>query len=179
VNFYLAARPQQGSPLALINPLKTALRAVTPDLNLTFRPLQEQVDASLAQERVVAAIAGFFAVLALSLAGIGLYGVISYGVAQRKTEIGIRMAIGAAPSDVRALVLSQAVIILMLGVGIGGAISIWAARLVAALLFNVPSRDPILFGEAAAMVFAVGIAASIVPAWRASRLDPSRILRQG
>jgi predicted permease len=179
VNFYLAARPQQGSPLALINPLTTALRAVNPDLNLTFRPLQEQVDASLAQERLVAAIGGFFAVLALTLAGIGLYGVISYAVAQRRTEIGIRMAIGAAPSDVRALVLSQAAIILTLGVALGGAMSVWAARLVAALLFNVQSRDPIMFGEAVAVVFAVGIAASIVPAWRASRLEPSSILRQG
>ena len=178
VNFYLAARPQQGSPLALINPLTKALRAINPDLNLTFRPVTEQVDASLAQERLVASIAGFFAVLALTLAGIGLYGVISYAVAQRKTEIAIRMAIGAAPSDVRTLVLSQAAIILALGLAFGGVLSVWAARVVAVLLFNVPPGDLITFGEAIASVFTVGIAASFIPAWRASRLEPSTILRQ-
>src|SRR5207342_3247681 len=101
------------------NSVATALRSVNPDLNLTFRVVAEQVDASLAQERLVAALAGFFGGLALALAAIGLYGVISYSVAQRKTEIGIRMAIGATPSEVRALVLSHAAVVLSLGVVCG------------------------------------------------------------
>ncbi len=179
VNFYLAARSDRGSPVALVHSVSTALRAANPDLNLTFRVVSEQVAASLAQERLVAALAGFFGVLALALAAIGLYGVISYSVAQRKTEIGIRMAIGAAPSEVRALVLSQAAVILGLGVACGLAIGVWTSTLVASLLFGLGPRDPITFIEAVAVVCFVGFAASLVPAWRASRLDPSEILREG
>lgn len=178
VNFYLAARSSQGPPASLVNNISAALRTVNPDLNLTFRLVSEQVAASLAQERLVAALAGFFGVLALTLAAIGLYGVISYAVAQRRTEIGIRMAIGAAPSDVRALVLSHAVAVVTLGVVSGGAISIGTSRLVGALLFGLRPRDPVTFVEAVVIVFVVGIAASSIPAWRASRLDPSGLLRQ-
>jgi ABC-type antimicrobial peptide transport system permease subunit len=179
VNFYLAARSGRGSPAALVNSVATALRSVNPDLTLTFRVVSEQVDASLAQERLVAALAGFFGGLALALAAIGVYGVISYSVAQRKTEIGIRMAIGATPSEVRALVLSHAAVILSLGVACGLAIGIWASTLIASLLSGSRPRDPITFVEAAAIVCVVGLAASLVPAWRASRLDPAEILREG
>jgi len=179
VSFYLAARPVSGSPAALVNRVSTALRAVNPDLNLTFRLVSEQVEASLAQERLVAALAGFFGVLALALAAIGLYGVISYSVAQRRTEIGIRMAIGAAPSEVRRLVLSHAAVLVSLGVACGIAIGISASKLVASLLFGLHPRDPIVFVEAVVIVCLVGLAASLAPAWRASRLDPSEILREG
>jgi len=179
VNFYVAVSSDRGSPAALVNSVSTALRAVNPDLNLTFRLVSEQVEASLAQERLVAALAGFFGLLALVLAAIGLYGVTSYSVAQRKTEIGIRMAIGAAPSEVCTLVLSQAVVIVTIGVACGIASGILASTLVASLLFGLRPRDPITFVEAAAIVSIVGLAASLVPAWRASRLDPSEILREG
>jgi len=179
VNFYLAARSDHGSPAALVNSVSTALRAVTPDLNLTFRLVSEQVEASLAQERLVTALAGFFGVLALALAAIGLYGVTSYSVAQRKTEIGIRMAIGAAPSEVRRLVLSRAAGVVGLGIACGTAIGLWASALVASLLFGSSRHDPATFVEAVAIVCVVALAAAFVPAWRASRLDPSEILRQG
>jgi len=179
VNFYLAARADRGSPAALVNSVSTALGAINSDLNLTFRLVSEQVEASLAQERLVAALAGFFGVLALALAAIGLYGVTSYSVAQRKTEIGIRMAIGAAPSEVCRLVLSQAAVIVSLGVACGLAIGIWASTLVASLLFGLRPNDPITFVEAVVIVCVAGLGASLVPAWRASRLDPSEILREG
>ena len=179
VNFYVAVRSDRGSPAALVNSVSTALRAVNPDLNLTFRLVSEQVEASLAQERLVAALAGFFGLLALALSAIGLYGVTSYSVAQRKTEIGIRMAIGDAPSQVCTLVLSQAAVIVSLGVVCGIAIGIWVSKLVASLLFGLRPRDPITFVEAVAIVYVVSVAASLVPAWRASRLDPSAILREG
>jgi predicted permease len=177
VNFYIAASPTHASPATLVNAISAALNTVSPDLNLTFRLVSEQVDASLAQDRLVAALAGFFGALALALAAIGLYGVITYSVAQRRTEIGIRMAIGAAPSDVRALVLSHALVIVALGVICGGALSIGASRFLGGLLFGLRPRDPLTLIEAVAIVFVVGIAASFAPAWRASRLDPARVLR--
>ncbi len=178
VNFYLAARSDHVGPAALVSSVSPALKAANPNLNLTFRPVSEQVDASLAQERLVAALAGFFGVLALVLAAIGLYGVTSYAVAQRQTEIGIRMAIGATPAEVRTLVLSQAGIVVGAGVVCGTAGGIWASNLIRSLLFGLGPDDPVVFIEAAVIVSAVGLAASLVPAWRASRVDPSVVLRQ-
>src|SRR6202040_1827889 len=105
-----------------------------PDLALTFRPLADQISASLIQERVVATLSGLFGALALLLAGIGLYGVAAYAVARRRTEIGIRMALGAAPAGVVRLVLSRVSSLVGVGVIVGAGISLWASQFVASLL---------------------------------------------
>ena len=119
-----------------------AITGVNRDLALTFRPLADQVDASLTQERVVAMLAGFFGALALLLAALGLYGVTSYAVSRRRTEIGIRMALGAAPGGVVRLVLSRVTLLVGIGVLVGGGISVWASKFVATLLYGLEPRDP-------------------------------------
>ena len=105
--FNLNVRTSPGSSALLTRSIADAISGVNKDLALTFRPLSDQIGASLAQERIVAMLSGFFGGLALLLAGLGLYGVTSYAVSRRRTEIGIRMALGAAPAGVVRLVLSR------------------------------------------------------------------------
>jgi len=141
--------------------------------------LKQQVDAALVQERVVAMLSGWFSVLALLLSAIGLYGITSYAVSRRRTEIGIRMAIGAAPARVVRLVLARVTVLLGLGVVIGTAASIWASRFIAALLYGLEPRDPVTLISSAVMLAAVGALAGSLPAYRASRVDPAEVLREG
>src|SRR5207249_1732806 len=112
----LTVRSMAGSPVLLERSIVAAIGAVNPDFALTFRPLAEVVSASLTQERLVALMSGFFGALALLLAGLGLYGVTSYAVSRRRTEIGIRMALGAAPGGVVRLVLQR--VALLVGAGV-------------------------------------------------------------
>src|SRR5206468_4376585 len=136
-----------------------AIGAVNPDLALTFRPLTDQISASLSQERIVAMLSGFFGALALLLAGLGLYGVTSYAVTRRRTEIGIRMALGSAPAGVVRLVLRRVSLLIATGIVIGAALSAWAARFVASLLYGLEPRDPISFVSAALTLLAIGATA--------------------
>jgi putative ABC transport system permease protein len=178
-NFYLSVRASAGSPLLLTRELTTALTAINRDLTLTFRPLNDQVRASLAQERLLAALSGFFGVLALLLAGLGLYGVTAYAVVRRRAEIGIRMALGAAPANVVGLVLARVGLLVGLGVLLGAAISLWASKFVASLLYGLEPRDPATLLGAAITLAVVGGVAGWLPAYRASRIDPAEVLREG
>ena len=108
----------------------------------------------------------------------GLYGVTAYAVNRRRTEIGIRMAIGAAPADVVRLVLARVVILLAIGVAAGAVVSVWASRFVAALLYGLQPRDPGTLVGAAVVLGAVGLLAGWLPAHRASRIDPAEVLRE-
>jgi putative ABC transport system permease protein len=157
--------------------VSAALTAVDPDLVFTFRPMTDQVSASLTQERLVATLSGFFGALALLLAGLGLYGVTAYAVSRRRTEIGIRMALGAEAARVVRLVLSRVSVLVGLGVVIGAGLSWWASTFVAALLYGVEPRDPVTLVGAAGILAAVGAFAGWLPAWRASRIDPAEVLR--
>jgi predicted permease len=170
-------RSATGSPAVLARSVGAAITDVNPDLALTVRPLADQVNASLAQERLVAILAGFFGALALLLAGLGLYGVTSYAVSRRRTEIGIRMALGAAPAGVVRLVLSRVTLLVGIGVAVGAAVSIWAAKFVASLLYGLEPRDPVTLVGAAAVLGTVGAIAGWLPAHRASRIDPAEVLR--
>jgi predicted permease len=176
--FYLAVRSAAGSPTRLTRSITAALTALNPDLTMTFRPLATAVDDSLAQDRLVAILAGFFGALALLLAGPGLYGVTSYAVNRRRTEIGIRMALGAGPRRVVRLVLVRVSMLVGAGILIGGAISIWAAALVAPLLYGLEARDPATLVLAAVVLAAIGALAGWVPAYGASRIDPAEVLRE-
>jgi hypothetical protein len=178
-NFYIAVRPSVGSPAPLARGVAAALTAVNPDLTLAFRPLSEHVDESVAQDRLVAMLAGFFGALAMLLAGLGLYGVTAYAVARRRTEIGIRMALGAAPAGVIRLVLSRIALLVGVGTIIGTGVSLWAATFLAPLLYGLEPRDPATLAGAAAALVAVGALAGWLPAWRASRMDPAEVLREG
>jgi ABC-type antimicrobial peptide transport system permease subunit len=148
-------------------------------VSITFRPLDDQVNAALIQERIVAMLSGFFGGLALLLAGLGLYGVTSYAVGRRRTEIGIRMALGAAPGSVVRMVLSRVAVLVGLGVAIGSAISYWVSPLVSTLLYRVPARDLTTLLGAAAILSVIGAIAGAVPARRAAVIDPARVLREG
>jgi putative ABC transport system permease protein len=150
----LSVRSSGGSPLGLTRSVAAAIRTVDPELSLTFYPLAEQVDASLTQERLIAMLSGFFGGLALLLAALGLYGLTSYTVSRRRTEIGIRMALGADRAGVVRLVLSRVSVLVGLGVVVGAGLSLWASTLVAALLYGVEPRDPVTLVGAAGMLAA-------------------------
>jgi putative ABC transport system permease protein len=122
-------------------------------------------------------LAGFFGALALLLAGLGLYGVTSYAVSRRRSEIGIRMALGAAPEAVIRLVLSRVSMLVGLGILIGAGMSSWASQFVATLLYGLEPRDPATLVGSAAVLAAVGAIAGWLPARRASRIDPAVVLR--
>ncbi len=170
---------KSGSPSLLTRSIVEAIGQVDRDLSLTFRPLAEQVNGALAQERVVALLSGFFGLLALLLAAIGLYGVTSYAVSRRRTEIGIRMALGADPNGVVRLVLRRVTLLVLTGIAIGAGISLWAARFVTTLLYGLEPRDPVTLIGAAAVLAIIGALAGWLPARRAARIDPAEVLRQG
>jgi predicted permease len=177
-NVSISVRSAAGSPAALERSVAMALTAVDRDLAFTFRPLADQVNASLAQERLVAMLSGFFGVLALLLAGLGLYGVTSYAVSRRRREIGIRLAIGAAPAGIVRLVLSRVALLVGTGIVAGAGVSLWASRFIAPLLYGLEPRDPVTLAGAAGMLAAVGMLTGWLPARRASRIDPAQVLRE-
>ena len=166
-------------PATLIRSVTSTIAGVDRNLALTARPLADYVNAALIQERLLAMLAGFFGVLALLLAGVGLYGVTSYAVGRRRTEMGIRMALGASPAAVLTLVLRRVAILVAIGVVIGGATSVWASRYVATLLFGLTPGDPATLTGAVLVLAAIGAVAGWVPARRASRIDPAHVLREG
>jgi ABC-type antimicrobial peptide transport system permease subunit len=150
---------------------------VNKDLALTFRPLSDQVSASLTQERIVAMLSGFFGGLALLLAGLGLYGVTSYAVSRRRGEIGIRLALGAAPESVVRLVLGRVSVLVGIGIVVGAGLSLWASQFVSTLLYGLEPRDPTTLAASAGVLAAVAAIAGWLPARRASRIDPAEVLR--
>jgi predicted permease len=174
---YIGARTFADHPMLAVKSLGAAIAAVDPNVVLTFRPLTDQVNASLTQERVVAMLSGFFGALALLLAGLGLYGVTSYAVNRRRTEIGIRMALGAAPAGVVRLVLSRVSLLVGLGVVVGAGLSLWASQFVSTLLYGLEPRDPATLVASSATLALVGALAGWLPAYRASRIDPADVLR--
>jgi predicted permease len=173
----VSVRSASASPTLLTRTVAEAIARVNPDLAVTFRPLADQVNASLTQERLVAMLAGFFGGLALLLAGLGLYGVTSYAVSRRRTEIGIRLALGAPPGGVVRLVLGRVSLLVSIGIAAGCGVSLWAAQFVSTLLYGLQPRDPATMIGAAAILAAVGALAGWLPAYRASRLDPAMVLR--
>ena len=174
----LSVRSMAVPPAQLTRSVAAAVTAVNPELVVTARPLAEQLDASLSQERIVAMLSGFFGALALLLAGLGLYGVTSYAVARRRTELCIRIALGAPPTAVVRLVLARVALLVGAGVVVGTGVSLWATRFVASLLFGLQPRDPATLAGAAAVLAAVAALAGWVPARRAARIEPAEVLRQ-
>ena len=177
----IAVRAAAGSPALLTRSLADALTRVDGDVSLTFKPFTDTVRAATVQERVIAMLSAFFGGLALLLAGLGLYGVMSYAVSRRRTEIGIRMALGAGPATAVRLVLARVGILVGIGVAAGTALSLWAAKFLAAssLIYGLTPRDPATLVTAAVVLAAIGAVAGYLPARRASRIDPARVLREG
>ncbi len=159
--------------------LADALQAVDPNIGLTFRTYDQLVDATVTQERLIAMLSGFFGGLALLLAGIGLYGMVAHAVRTRRTEIGLRMALGARPAGIVRLVFRRVGVLIAAGVAIGLGAGLWAARYVETMLFQLDPRDTSTFATATAVLVVVGVLAAWVPARRAARLDPATVLREG
>ena len=176
-NVNISVRSSDGSPAVLAPRVAAALTAVDRNLAFTFRPLQDRIDASLTRERLVALLSGFFGALALLLAALGLYGVTSYAVTRRRAEIGIRMALGAQPAGVLRLVLVRVFILVGLGVIIGAAVSGLSSQFIAGLLYGLHPRDATTLVSAAVMLTVVGAIAGWLPAHRASRINPTQVLR--
>jgi type II secretory pathway component PulM len=173
----LSIRAAAGSPALLTRSVAAAISGVDPDLALTFRPLAAYVDGALVRERLLAMLSGFFGGLALLLAGIGLYGMTSYAVSRRRAEIGIRMALGAHSSRVVALMLRKIAVPIGFGLIAGTALSVWASRYVTTLLYGLEPRDPLTLIGAVLFLCAVSAFAAWLPARRAARVDPARVLR--
>ena len=127
----------------------------------------------------MALLSGFFGGLALLLAGIGLYGVASYTVNLRRTEIGVRMALGADAARVQRMVVSRMARLVAIGAVVGAAVSVWASRFVAALLYGLEPGDPLTIAGAVVLLTTIALMAAWLPARRAARIDPSVVLREG
>jgi predicted permease len=139
--------------------------------------LAELGERSIARERLVSDVTGTFGVLGLAVACLGLYGMLSYAVARRTNEIGIRVALGASRGHVRWLVLRDTIAVVTIGVAIGAAVTLPALRFVETLAYGISAQDPATFASAAAILAAVAVLAAAGPAWRASRVDPLVALR--
>jgi len=164
---------------AAVMPVVTqALAELHPDISLEYTTLSEQVASSLARPRLLAALSGFFGFLALLLAVIGLYGTMSYAVARRRNEMGIRIALGSARSGILGLVAREAGKVVTVGVVLGIVLAPAGTRLIAAFLFGVTAWDPVTLAVSALVLTAVAMAAAMVPAWRAATVDPMVALRE-
>ncbi len=161
----------------LLPSLKDAMAAVNPEIDIEFRVLRTQIRESLVQDELMASLCGFFGGLAILLAAIGLYGVISYTVTQRTNEIGIRMALGSQPSGIVRLIIREVSVVIAIGVAVGIGLTLAGSKTASSLLFGLKPRDPVTIAAAVLILTAIGIAASAIPARRAARLDPMQALR--
>lgn len=167
-----------GDPLRLAPALRARIAAIDPEQPVTgIRTMQQHLAGSIAQNRLTMLLVGAFAVVALVVAAIGLYGLIACSVAQRTRELGIRLAIGAEPRDIVRLVMRQGLLPASLGVLAGAAGAFALTRWMRSLLYHVSATDPRTFAASAVLFLAVAAVASYLPARRAARLDPSETLR--
>jgi ABC-type antimicrobial peptide transport system permease subunit len=157
--------------------ITAAARGVSPGMLVSYRTLGGDIRRSFLRERLMATLSAFFGALAVLLAVIGLYGVMSYMVARRRNEIGIRMALGADRAEVTRMVMRDASRLLVVGLAAGIVLSLASAQAAKALLFGVTATDPATLALAAVALGAVASAASYLPAWRASLLSPTQALR--
>ncbi|HKP30485.1 MAG TPA: ABC transporter permease [Gemmatimonadales bacterium] len=169
----------QGDPVRAIAPARAALRAVEPDVAVFDTPTMSQVASdSVRVTKLVLWLLGIFAAVSLGLAAVGIYGVMSYVVRQRAREIGTRIALGAARTDILWLVLRQGVMIAGAGTVIGLGVGLGAARALRSMLYGVSATDPLVLAGAAVLLVMTALVACYVPALRAARVDPARTLAE-
>jgi ABC-type antimicrobial peptide transport system permease subunit len=167
----------QGDPTTLVTEMRQAAHSLNPEIPTIFRTLTEVYSTSLDARRFSLVIFGVFASVALILAMLGLYGVISYAVAQRTQEIGIRLALGAQERDVLRLIVRQGMTLTLCGVVLGLVASFALTRLMATQLFGVTARDPLTFAGVTLLLATVALIACFIPARRATKVDPMIALR--
>jgi predicted permease len=175
----LSVRAGSVGPGQLTKSVAAAISEINPTLALTFEPLASRMRDALTRERLLAILSASFGVLALLMAAIGVYGVTSYAVSLRRTEIGIRMALGATRASVIRLVLRRVAILIGGGIVAGLATASWASRFVASLLYGLEPGDSVTLAASAATLALIGVAAGWLPANRVSHLDTARVLRDG
>jgi predicted permease len=167
-----------GDPASLQNAIRAAVAAVDRNQPISFfATLETNISNSLGAQRIVSSLTAIFACLALVLSAVGLYSVLAYAVSQRRSEIGIRMALGAKPAQVVRLVMQGGLQLVAIGLVIGLAGAAGAARLIQSLLFNVQPLDPLVYGGVSALFTLVATLACLLPSLRASRIDPLIALR--
>jgi ABC-type antimicrobial peptide transport system permease subunit len=166
-------------PSAQLMPLLyLRLRAADPNLRmLKVRPLETVVEDSYAQARVVSGLLGAFAVLAMVLAAVGLYGILAFWVAQRTRELGIRSALGATPHQLLRMVIGQGLRLATVGLAVGLLGAVLVARALSAMLYGISTYDPLIFIGAPAMLLVIALAASWLPAASAMRVAPNEALK--
>jgi predicted permease len=165
-------------PKTMVNEIRREVLKMDPNLPVfDAKTLDEHMRLSLLPMRAGAWVAGSFALLALTLAALGIYGVMAYSVSQRTREIGIRMALGATSGNVLAVVLKQGATLALIGLGIGLAGSLALTRLMSSVLYGVSATDVVTFAAVSGLLAAVILAACYIPARRASRVDPMIALR--
>jgi predicted permease len=166
-------------PAPIVEGLRASVRAIDPAMPLyNVRTLAEHVDRSLYIDRLRANLIGMLALLALSLAAIGIYAVLSYTIAERTREVGVRLALGAQPRAVLRMLLATGARVAAIGIVGGLALAALLTRFVETQLYDLSPLDPVTLTAASALLFAIALAASFVPAWRATRIDPVVALRQ-
>ena len=165
------------SQTEIVSSVRGVLGEINPSIAVSFQGFKPMIDESIRRERLIATLSGIFGVLALVLACIGLYGILSYGVASRTNEIGIRMALGAKRRDVLWLILREAVWLVLIGVAVGLPAIMAVTQTVATLLYGLNANDPTSLGLGAIVMVAVALGAGYIPARRATRLDPMVALR--
>jgi putative ABC transport system permease protein len=166
-----------GDPLALVAEVRDQIRVIDKNIPLTFSTMAHEIDDLVSSQRFNSILLSSFAGLALLLAAIGIYGVMSYLVTERTREIGIRMALGARRGDVLGLVVGHAFRLALAGVAIGVGMALGLTRYLATLLYSVKTRDAWTFCSVAFLLVAVALLASYIPARRATRVDPVNALR--
>jgi predicted permease len=165
-------------PQAILPSIREVLSQVSTNLPLfDVKTESEQIDRLLFQERLVARLSGFFGLLALVLACVGLYGLLSYEVSRRTREIGIRMTLGAHQGNVLKLVLGQGIVLAIVGAALGVGVALGVTRYLASMLYNVRASDPATIAAVAILLTLVALAACYIPARRATRVDPMVALR--
>jgi putative ABC transport system permease protein len=167
-----------GDPLAMASKIEERIHSIDRDLPVfSVRSMDQLLDESISQQQLAMALLAGFALLALLLAAMGIYGVMSYAVTTRTHEIGVRMAMGARPTDVLRLVVGQGMTLALIGVAIGLSAALAMTRVMASLLFGVSSTDPLTFVVISLLLIAVAALACYLPARRAARVDPTVALR--
>jgi predicted permease len=176
--FQLVVRTS-GRPESVIEPVRRALASLDPALPFTeINTMAEEVDASIAAERTTAALASIFGAVAAALAAVGIYGLLAYAVAQRRREIGIRMAIGARSTDIVRMIGAQTIAMAAAGIALGLGAAFVAAPWIRSLLYGIAPADPVSLASAGLLVILVSAAATAIPAARAARIEPAIALRE-
>src|SRR5258708_35945377 len=173
----VAVRTQADTP-GLVSRIRDELRNIDPALRIQkIEATGDQVNAAIGEDGLVAVISGFFGLLAVLLACLGLYGVMSYTAARRTNEIGIRLALGATRASMLGMVLRESLLLVLAGIAIGVPLALVASRLISGLLFGVSPTDPATISMASMLMIVVAALAALLPARRAARVDPMVALR--